>query len=61
MGAAFAFQSAEGLEALRGQVRLVLGTLGTLSLHPKVAQPFSQRHVCHLLTLEPSRAQISTA
>lgn len=49
-GAAFAFQSAEGLETLRGLAQLILGASGIPSSHPKVAQPFPQRHAFPLQT-----------
>lgn len=45
-----AFCSAEDLETLRGKAQLVPGASGIPSLHPQVAQPFLQRHACHLLT-----------
>lgn len=54
MGAAFAF---EGLEAVKGSTPACSGGLRNPSLHPKVAQPFPQGHVCHLLTLELGWAQ----
>lgn len=40
---------------------LVLGTSGNPSVHLQAAQPFPQRHPCHLLTLELGWAQMSTA
>ena len=51
-----AFWSVEDLETLRGKAQLVPGASGIPSLHPQVAQPFLQRHACHLLT--GSRARL---